>query len=362
MDQELQDELSALRDGIDTIDDQILALLARRASLAKKVGELKQTSGWSYHVPERERQVIERLKGLAHNTDFPEWAVSSVYREVMSACLRLESPITVSYLGPGSTFSFVALRKIFGESACAMPERTIADVFDAIEQDRSDYSVVPIENSFEGTVHESMQRLVRTSAFVHGEYYLPIVHSLASSASELRSIERVFSHPQAFMQCREWIRAHMPEAELVATNSTTQACEQAASAPGGAAIANAAAAAESGLRVLARNIQDKDDNQTRFLVLTRQRSLQPRTTDKTSLIFSVPHLSGKLYHVLEAFGRSQINIQKLEAVPDRQTPWKAYFWMDADAILESDLQNQVFADARRYCDLFRHIGTYPCLE
>lgn len=362
MAEELQKELSDLRDGIDRIDDEILSLLAQRASLAKKVGELKQTSGWTYHVPERERQVIERLKVRAANTDFPQWAIAAVYREVMSACLRLESPITVSYLGPGSTFSFVALRRIFGESARAMPERTIEDVFDAVEQDRSDYSVVPIENSFEGTVHESMQRLVRTPSFVHGEYYLPIVHSLATNATDLKEIERVFSHPQAFMQCREWLRTHIPDAELVATNSTTQACEEAAALPGVAAIANAAAAAESGLGVLARNIQDKDDNQTRFLVLTRHRKLTPRPTDKTSLIFSVPHLSGKLYHVLEAFGRATINIQKLEAVPDRQTPWKAYFWMDADAVLESELQEKVFADARRYCDLFRHIGTYPCLE
>ncbi len=362
MDETTQTQLNRLCDGIDALDDEILERLAQSASLAKKVGELKQTSGWAYHVPERERRVIERLKARAQSTDFPHWAISSVYREIMSACLRLESPITVSYLGPGSTFSFLALRKVFGECAQVMPERTIEDVFDAIEGDRSDYGVVPIENSFEGTVHESMQRLVRTPSYVHGEYYLPIVHSLASTSASLSHIKKVMSHPQAFMQCRNWLRAHLPDAELVATTSTSQACVDASRLQDCAAIANTSAAAEAGLAVLARNIQDKDDNQTRFLVLTDQPKLSPRENDKTSVIFSVPHLSGRLYQVLESFGQAGINIRKLEAVPDRQSPWKAYFWMDTDAVVDQKRREEVFEAARQHCDLFRHIGTYPQLE
>jgi chorismate mutase/prephenate dehydratase len=362
LDEKLEGELKALRDGIDSLDSEILQLLGKRANLAKRVGNLKQTSGWSYHVPERERFVIERVKHKAADYGFPEAAIASIYREIMSACLRLESPITVAYLGPGSTFSYFALRRVFGDSAKSAPERTIDEVFDAIEGDRADYAIVPIENSFEGTVHESMQRLIKTQAFVHGEYYLSIEHALLGAGPDHSKITRVFSHPQAFLQCRGWLRSHLPAAELVATTSTAQACKDVARDEHWAAIANAAAAPESGLNVLARNIQDKGNNETRFLVLAREQKLKARQNDKSSIIFSVPHLSGKLYQVLQVLGSEGINVLKLEAVPDRSMPWKAYFWMDTDGLHEEASRQRIFDLMKVHCDLFHHIGTYSRLE
>lgn len=359
---DLEAELKALRDGIDSLDSEILQLLAKRADLARRVGNLKQTSGWSYHVPERERFVIERVKQRAAEFGFPEAAIASIYREVMSACLRLESPITVAYLGPGSTFSYFALRRVFGDSAQIAPERTIDEVFESIECDRSDYAIVPIENSFEGTVHESMQRLIRTQTFVHGEYYLSIEHALLGRQADYSQITKVFSHPQAFLQCRGWLRSHLPAAELVATTSTAQACKEVNANENWAAIANAGAAPESGLNVLARNIQDKGNNETRFLVLAREQKLKARPTDKSSVIFSVPHLSGKLYQVLQVLGSEGINILKLEAVPDRSMPWKAYFWMDTDGLHEESARQRIFDLMKVHCDVFHHIGTYARLE
>lgn len=362
MDDKLDAQLAELRDGIDRIDERILGLLTERAGLARRVGELKHTSGWSYHVPERERAVVERLKEIARELNFPEGAVAPIFREVMSACLRLESPISVAYLGPGSTFSYLALRKVFGDSAQVIAEPTLDDVFDCIENDRADYAVVPIENSFEGTVHESMQRLIRTRMLVHGEYYLPIEHNLLSRAKSLSQIKTIISHPQAFLQCRAWLRSHLPAAELVPSTSTSQACIEALESDASAAIASISAAAEAGIDVLVRNIHDRGNNETRFLILTREAKLVPRPTDKTSLIFSVNHLSGRLYQVLEVFGAENVNILKLESVPDRNKPWKAHFWMDCEAILPKDKRDQIFAHARRHCDAFNHIGTYSRLE
>jgi chorismate mutase/prephenate dehydratase len=243
-----------------------------------------------------------------------------------------------------------------------VPERTLGDVFDAVEGDRTDYAIVPIENSFEGTVHESMQRLIRTQVYVHGETFHAIEHALLSKAPGFTAITRVVSHPQAFLQCRDWLRRHVPEAEQVATTSTAQACLDVARHDTWAAIANEAAAVEAGLGVLARNIQDKGNNETRFLILSRQKKLETRSTDKTSIIFSVPNLSGKLYHVLHAFGTEGVNIHKLESVPDRSRPWKAHFWMDLDGLVDDEQRNAVFDNLQRHCDGFHHIGTYSRLD
>jgi chorismate mutase/prephenate dehydratase len=356
------DALAALRQEIDAIDDEILRALGRRADFARQVGFLKQTSGWSFHVPERERSVIERVKNQADAFGFPAAAVASVYREIMSACLRLESPIIVSYLGPGSTHSYYALRKVFGDSAQVMPERTLGQVFDALEGDRTDYAIVPIENSFEGTVHESMQRLIRTKVYVHGEYFHAIEHALLTRSTRHSEITRIMSHPQAFLQCRDWLSQHLPQAEQVATTSTAQACFEVANQPTWAAIASEGAAAETGLSVLARNIQDRGNNETRFLILSREKKLKTRSTDKTSIIFSVPNLSGKLSHVLEAFGGREVNIHKLESVPDRSRPWKAHFWMDLDGLVDDGERDQIFSVMQKHCDGFHHIGTYSRLE
>lgn len=355
-------QLTELRASIDAIDDELLVLLGRRAGFAREVGEHKHKAGLQAHVPERERMVIERIRDKAAIFGFPQEAVASVYREIMSACLRLESPITVAYLGPGSTHSYRALRKVFGDSAQVVPERTLGEVFDAVEGDRTDYAIVPIENSFEGTVHESMQRLIRTEVYVHGETFHAIEHALLSRAQRLADVTRVMSHPQAFLQCRDWLRAHVPGAEQVATTSTAQACVEVAGQDRWAAIASESAAPESGLSVLARNIQDRGNNETRFLILSREKKLQTRASDKTSIIFSVPNLSGKLYHVLEAFGTHAVNIHKLESVPDRSRPWKAYFWMDMDGLVDEDQRGSIFGKMRRHCDSFHHIGTYSRLE
>lgn len=354
----LVQKLNALRDNIDNVDEQILALLQSRAQLAKNVGELKQQGAWAFHVPERERKIVERLRNLNSTHLFPSESVGAVYREIMSACLRLESPITVSYLGPGTSFSYLALRKAFGASALAVPERSIESVYDAIENERTDYAVVPIENSFEGTVNNSMQRMLKTNTQVHGEIFLPICHNLTSRAAKLSEITKVYSHPQALGQCRMWLTEHLPQAELLETLSTAQACAEVTDKPWCAAISNIPAALENGLSVLVPNIHDRQENETRFLVLTREAKLAKRSTDKTTVVFSVANTHGQLAKVLYIFGANGVNLLKLESVPSRESTWGAFFWLDISGSDELPAVAAALAEVRTHCEVFRLVGSY----
>ena len=358
----LQAELNKLRDAIDGIDDTLLQLLGQRAELAKQVGHLKSSGGHSFHVPERERHIIERLRVTCATTSFPADSIGPVFREIMSACLRLESPITVAYLGPGTSFSYLALRRAFGESAVAAAQKTIDGVFDAIESDRADYAVVPLENSFEGTVNSSMQRMIKTRMWVHGEIYLPICHNLGSLQADLKKITKVFSHPQALNQCRNWLQEYLPHADLIETLSTAQACVEVGNKPDSAAISSVQAALENGLQVVVRNIQDKQDNQTRFLILSQEKKLSERPNDKTSIIFSVPDTHGGLAKVFNIFAKNGVNLTKLESMPSRESTWGVYFWMDLCGNQSFANVSNAIAEAKACCDTLKVVGSYPLLS
>jgi chorismate mutase/prephenate dehydratase len=354
--------IESLRTHIDEIDERILLALKERAFLAKQIGTLKQHSKMGFHVPERERSVIERLKGLHTESDFPVEAIGPVFREIMSACLRLESPIVVTYLGPGTTFSYLALRRAFGSSAMALPASSIEDVFDAIEMSRADYALVPLENSYEGSVTTSMQRMLKTEAAIHGEVYLPISHNLAAQTQNLTKITHVYSHPQALSQCRLWLKNQMPGAELVETASTGQACEMVRAQAFAAAICTPQAALEAGLEVVARNIQDCSENETRFLILSKEKKLQSRAMDKTSVVFTVPDVHGSLAAVLKIFAEGNVNLMKLESVPNRQSPWSAHFWVDIQGTQEDPVILSTLNLASKHCSTFRILGSYSKID
>lgn len=361
---EITAKLQDLRADIDALDDRILALLQERAGLAKRVGELKQRGGMVFHVPERERAIVDRLRqaNAAAGGMFPTDSVGAVYREIMSACLKLESPIQVAYLGPGSSFSYMALRRAFGASAVACPERTIDGVFDAIELGRTDYAIVPIENSFEGTINNTMQRMLKTRALVHGEIYLPICHNLSTTATELAHVTHVYSHPQALGQCRQWLKDHLPHAELHETLSTAQACAEVRGRPDCAAISNVPSAMENNLSILVANIQDGRENETRFLILAREQSLSAREDDKTSLVFSVANTHGQLAKVLNVFADHGVNLLKLESVPSRETTWGAFFWMDMVGNAKSPGIAGALSAVESHCEVFRLVGSYARIE
>jgi len=352
--------LLELRTDIDAIDDAIVSLLARRAAQAREIGDLKRAASLTMHVPERERQVVERLSAQA-TADLPREAIVSVFREIMSVCLRLEEPLRVACLGPGTTFSHMAMQRIFGVGALPVSEPTLDLVFDSAEKGQAHYAVVPIENSTEGSVNATLRRLVSTPLQVSAQCYLRVEHNLASLAAALGDVRVVYSHPQALGQARRWLAEHLPQAELRETQNTATACAHARQEADAAAVCSVSAAMEHALPFLARNVHDVQGNETRFLVLSTAPLFAPREDDITSLVFSVRDSFGALAAALSVFTRHGVNLKKLQSVPDTARPWSALFWLDAampagDARLAAALE-----EFTGLTTSLRVLGSYPTL-
>src|SRR5258706_7460117 len=263
-DRDKNPELERLRDAIDRIDDTLLEALNERARLARAIGTLK--AGQAYR-PEREAQVLRRIKERNPGPLGAE-TVALIFREIMSACLALERPITVAYLGRRGTSSERATLRHFGLAADAVPTASIDEVFREVESGAADFGIVPVENSTEGAVGRSLDLMPQTPMNVCGEVVVRIHHNLMAkdAAAKAGEIKRVFSHGQSLAQCHEWLNTHMPEAERVAVASNAEAARRAAEEAGSGAVAGEMAAAHYGLTILASNIEDEPNNTTRFFI------------------------------------------------------------------------------------------------
>ena len=253
-----------LRKKIDSVDDEILSLLRKRFDLAGEVGKSKRKDGKPVFVPSREAAVLNRL--LVKARGMPAEPVKAVFSEIMSLCRAAEKPLAVSYLGPPTTFTHMAALKRFGAASELSPKESIAEVFASVEKGDSDYGVVPIENSIEGTVNHTLDTFIGSSLQIVGEITLDVRHCLLSK-QPLKQVKTVYSHPQAFAQCRKWLAENLPAAELVDASSTAKAAELAAKKKGSAAVASELAAGAFGLKVAARDIEGICRNVTRFLVI-----------------------------------------------------------------------------------------------
>ncbi len=349
-----------LRNEIDALDDALVELLTQRAVCARDIGRLKKAASLSMHVPERERQVVERLSKKA-TPELPPDAITSVFREIMSVCLRLEEPLRISCLGPGTTFSHMAMQRIFGVGAVPVSEPTLDLVFDAAERGQAHYAVVPFENSTEGSVNATLRRLVSTPLQVSAQCFLRVEHNLASRAASLAEVRIVYSHPQALGQARRWLAEHLSHAELRETQSTSGACQLAAQSPEAAALCSVSAALECGLPFLARNVHDTAGNETRFLVLSPAPLFSPRESDVTSLVFAVRDSFGSLAAALAVFTRHGVNLRKLQSMPDATKPWTALFWLDAECPAHDSRMVAALAELADLTASLRVLGSYPSL-
>ena len=280
------------RSRINSLDEQLLNLLNQRAQAALQIGELKRQENLPYFAPEREAKVLERLASLNAGPLPPE-AVQAIWREVLSASLALESPLPVAYLGPAGTFTHQAASQRFGSSARLAPTRTIADVFDEVERGRAEFGVVPVENSTDGAVNITLDRLLDSDVLITGEVTLEISQHLITRAAILDEIKLVCSHPQGLAQCREWLAANLPDTPTQEMTSTAAAVDRAREDPSVAGIASEMAARTIGVPILRRRIEDNASNSTRFLVLGR-RPMAPTGRDKTSVVFSMKNEPGVL--------------------------------------------------------------------
>jgi chorismate mutase / prephenate dehydratase len=350
------EELERLRAAIDRVDDGILASLNERAGLARAIGTLKV--GQAYR-PERVAQVLARIKER-NAGPLADETVALVFSEIMSACLALERPITVAYLGPKGTFSERAALKHFGHAAEAMPSASIDEVFRAVESGAADFCIVPVENSTEGAVGRSLDLMPQTQMKVCGEVVLRIHHHLMAKAAprEFGDIRRVFSHGQSLAQCHEWLNTNLPHVERIAVSSNAEAARRAAEEAGSAAVAGEMAAEHYGLEILASNIEDEPNNTTRFLILGDYEP-KPSGRDKTSMVLSARNRAGAVYEMLTPFATRGVSMTKFESRPSRVALWDYLFFVDIEGHRSDANVAAALEEVAKIAGYLKVLGSYP---
>jgi len=351
-------ELSRLREQIDAIDAALLAELNRRAALVERVGRLKAGRRDLVYRAARERDLVDALV-RANPGPFPSSALPAVYREILSAMRSLEARLRVAYLGPAGTSSHVAARDAFGEQAELVPVQTLADVIGAVERGQVDHALLPIENTSEGAVTQALDALLACEVPLAGERWLRISYELISQSGRKEDVRRVASHPQALAQCRGWLDRNLPGVERLEASSTAAAAELAARDAGTAAIVNPFLAQESGLAAVARAIEDRRDNTTRFLVLGGA-APAPSGNDLTMLAYTVRKAeSGALYRLLEPFSRLGVNLTSIQARPLKGAPWEYVFFLDLEGHQSEPRVREAVEAAGRVANSFRVLGSFP---
>jgi len=353
------EDLSKLREQIDDLDVEIQSLINRRARLVVDVARVKRAAGeeGNFYRPEREAMILTRVIER-HEGPLPREEITRLFREIMSACLALESPLTIAFLGPEGTFTQAAALKHFGHSVTTVPMGAIDEVFREVEAGDADYGVVPVENSTEGVITHTLDMFINSSLRICGEVEFRIHHFLLGSATDMSAIRTVISHQQSLAQCREWITTHLPGVKVEAVSSNAEAARRVAGRTDTAAIAGRTAAEIYGLNVLADNIEDKPDNTTRFLVLGRIQTL-PSGNDKTSIVVSGRNKPGALYRLLEPLTRHGVSMTRIESRPSRTGLWEYVFFVDLEGHEHEAKLRAALAELEQEAVFLKRLGSYP---
>jgi len=355
-------ELQKIRTRIDAIDTQIQQLISERAVLAKDVGTSKKRleTTVEFYRPEREaqvlRNVIERNQGPLSNAE-----MARLFREIMSACLAQQEPLKIAFLGPEGTFTQQAVLKHFGHSVRALPLASISEVFQEVQAGHADFGVVPIENSTEGTVNNTLDMFLVSALKICSEVELRVHQHLMGRMPNIETIKRVCSHPQSFAQCRIWLDEHLSAIERVPVASNAEAARRARDEEGTAAIAGEVAAEVYGLNIIVPDIEDRPDNTTRFLVIGRK-LLPPSGKDKTSLMMSAGDTQspGTLYRLLEPFAKHALSLTRIESRPSQRRKWDYVFFLDVEGHADEEPLKSTIEELRSKASLFKVLGSYPC--
>lgn len=353
--------LTDLRTQIDSLDTQLLQLLNARAKVAEQVGEIKKREGTPFFRPDRVAQVIEKVK-TANPGPLREAHVAAIWREIMSACLALESPQRVAVLGPEGTFTEQAAIEYFGGAADLIYCANFDEVFHATAAGSAQYGVVGVENSTEGAVARTLDLFLHSPAHVVGEVSLLVRHNLLRSTNSLEGIEAVLAHPQALAQCHAWLSKHLPHAERRAVSSNAEGARLAATNPAWAGIASESAAAQFGQHIVAHAIQDDPYNRTRFAIITLPQTLgMPPASgrDCTSLVVSVPNKPGAVHDLLVPLKTHKVSMTRFESRPARTGQWEYYFYIDLDGHPSQPHVAAALQELRELSAFFKIIGAYP---
>ncbi|NCD26310.1 MAG: prephenate dehydratase [Deltaproteobacteria bacterium] len=350
--------LTEIRTQIDDLDDRIVDLLNKRATLSREVGHIKSHSLDMVFKPFREKEVLNRLTAVSSGI-LPEDHLRAIYREIISSSRRLQQPQIVAYLGPEGTFTHQAALEYLGRSMDFSPCPTLHDVFLTVASRKADLGVIPLENSLQGSVGQSLDLFLQYNVYIHAELFSRISHALLATGSDLSQVRRVYSHPQALAQCSGWLRTNIPQAEVIPVDSTAAAAALAEQeGNGAAAIGHPRLVERYGLTAVALDIQDLPDNWTRFLVIGPTPT-QGSSRDKTSLLFTTPDRPGALAAILNLLADQGLNLTKLESRPLKGEKWKYVFFMDVECDLSQDQYENTMNHLTKLCHTMRVLGSYP---
>ncbi len=355
-------DLAEIRKRINDVDKRIQALINERATIAQQVGVAKGDLGSAvdYYRPEREaevlRSVLERNEGPMRDEE-----MLRLFREIMSACLAQQEPLKIGFLGPEGTFTQTAVFKHFGHSVRALPFHTIDEVFQEVECGAADFGVVPIENSTEGSVNNTLDMFLTSPLKIAGEIELKIEQHLMSRMTGLENIERICAHEQSLAQCRSWLREYLPHVELIGMSSNAAGARRARDEDGTAAIGPEVAADVYELKIMVNNIEDRPDNATRFLVVGRN-LLAPSGEDKTTILVSTSDTAGGagvLHHLLQPLAEQGVSMTRIESRPSQRKKWDYVFFIDIEGHAEEAPVSDALENLEKNSSLFRVLGAYP---
>jgi chorismate mutase/prephenate dehydratase len=352
------ERLTDIRVRIDELDEKILDLLNSRAALSREVGQIKSDSLDIVFKPFREKEVLNRLTALSRGV-LPEDHLRAIYREILSSSRRLQRPQKVAYLGPEGTFTHQAGLEYLGRSMDFAPCPTLHDVFLTVASRKADLGVIPLENSLQGSVGQSLDLFLQYDVFIHAELFSRISHALLATDTDLAAVRTVYSHPQALAQCSGWLRTNVPQATVIPVESTAAAAARAEhEGPGAAAIGHPRLVERYGLKAVALDIQDLPDNWTRFLVIGPTPTVGS-SRDKTSLLFTTPDRPGALAAILNLLAGQGLNLTKLESRPMKGEKWKYVFFMDVECDLSQEQYESTMNRLTSLCHTMRVLGSYP---
>jgi len=358
----VDDKLGSIRTRIDQLDEQLQQLITERAECAQEVARIKNISSASadssdYYRAEREAEVLRTVMER-NNGPLADEEMVRLFQEIMSACLALQHPMKIAFLGPEGTFTQAAAHAHFGKSVSTVPLAAIDEVFREVESGAVHYGVVPVENSTEGIVNYTLDMFIQSPLKICSEVELRIHHHLMASVDDLQQVTKVYAHQQALAQCREWLDRNLSGVDCIAVSSNAEAARAVKNKKCVAAIASEAAADIYQLGILARNIEDNPDNATRFLVVGRK-APGKSGNDKTSLLLTAANKPGALQAMLKPFADNNISLTRVESRPSHSGTWDYVFFVDIEGCAEDDNVGRALQELNGVASMIKILGSYP---
>ena len=347
--------LAECRKKIDAIDNEILSLLNNRAKVVIEVGHIKNMKDEKFYVPKREKQILERLT-KKNKGPFPNDALRTVMREIISASFSMEKPLKIAFLGPKATFTHLACIKHFGLSADMVPKRNISDVFDEVGRGKALLGVIPIENTTEGIVTHTLDMLVSSDLKIYSEIMIRVSHDLLNISGDIQDIKKIYSHPHALAQCKNYLMKNLPNVPIFDVDSTAHAAQLVCDDSEAAAIASEFAGRLYNLKVAEEKIEDNINNVTRFLVISKDFT-EKTGNDKTSIMFSIKDKVGALYETLYCF--HEVNLTKKESLPSKKKAWDYLFFIDIDGHYTNPNVKKSLKELKKCTIDMKILGSYP---